>query len=373
FNNDNQSDIVVVNSRGKTISVLLGYGNGTFATDISKSTGKSSPVFIAMGDFNKDNKLDIAVAFQKDDNVGVFMGYGNGSFSEQIVYKLPNRSSPVWLIVHDFSKDNVQDMAVANFNENHVGILLGYGNGTFGDIIIYSTGTNSGPCAIAIGDFNNDNNIDIAVANLHRKTIGIMFGYGNGSFLLQVTYSVGSGALLKSIVVGDMNNDTILDIAASNCGDAKTNIGILYGLGNGTFLVPKLYSTGSNVIVTSIAIADFDNDGRNDVVASNANKNRICILLRDKTEPFGEQVTFSTGNNSNPYAVVVSDFNNDNKLDIAVANSQANNIGIFLGYGNGSFTLLKCYSTGLGSEPSFIVVGDLNKNNQTDLVVTNKG
>ncbi|CAF2184590.1 unnamed protein product [Rotaria magnacalcarata] len=424
FNNDNQSDIVVVNSRGKTISVLLGYGNGTFATDISKSTGKSSPVFIAMGDFNKDNKLDIAVAFQKDDNVGVFMGYGNGSFSEQIVYKLPNRSSPVWLIVHDFNKDNVQDMAVANFNENHVGILLGYGNGTFGDIIIYSTGTNSGPCAIAIGDFNNDNNIDIAVANLHRKTIGIMFGYGNGSFLLQVTYSVGSGALLKSIVVGDMNNDTILDIAASNCGDAKTNIGILYGLGNGTFLVPKLYSTGSNVIVTSIAIADFDNDGRNDVVASNANKNRICILLRDKTEPFGEQVTFSTGNNSNPYAVVVSDFNNDNKLDIAVANSQANNIGIFLGYGNGSFanqykydtgassipiaiatgdfnndkqvdtvvansnknticiflgygngnfTLLKCYSTGLGSEPSFIVVGDLNKNNQTDLVVTNKG
>ncbi|CAM2716606.1 unnamed protein product [Rotaria socialis] len=221
-----------------------------------------------------------------------------------------------------------------------------------------------------------------------------------------------------------MNNDTILDIAASNYGDAKSDIGILYGLGNGTFLAPKLYSTGSNVIVTSIAIADFDNDGRNDVVATNANKNTICILLRDKTEPFGEQVTFSSGNNSNPYAVVVSDFNNDNKLDIAVANSQANNIGIFLGYGNGSFanqykydtgassipiaiatgdfnndkqvdivvansnknticiflgygngnfTLLKCYSTGLGSEPSFIVVGDLNKNNQTDLVVTNKG
>ncbi|CAF1444338.1 unnamed protein product [Rotaria magnacalcarata] len=221
-----------------------------------------------------------------------------------------------------------------------------------------------------------------------------------------------------------MNNDTILDIAASNYGDAKSDIGILYGLGNGTFLAPKLYSTGSNVIVTSIAIADFDNDGRNDVVATNANKNTICILLRDKTEPFGEQVTFSSGNNSNPYAVVVSDFNNDNKLDIAVANSQANNIGIFLGYGNGSFanqykydtgarsipiaiatgdfnndkqvdtvvansnknticiflgygngnfTLLKCYSTGLGSEPSFIFVGDLNKNNQTDLVVTNKG
>ncbi|CAF3425712.1 unnamed protein product [Rotaria socialis] len=221
-----------------------------------------------------------------------------------------------------------------------------------------------------------------------------------------------------------MNNDTILDIAASNYGDAKSDIGILYGLGNGAFLAPKLYSTGSNVIVTSIAIADFDNDGRNDVVATNANKNTICILLRDKTEPFGEQVTFSSGNNSNPYAVVVSDFNNDNKLDIAVANSQANNIGIFLGYGNGSFanqykydtgassipiaiatgdfnndkqvdivvansnknticiflgygngnfTLLKCYSTGLGSEPSFIVVGDLNKNNQTDLVVTNKG
>ncbi|CAF2006083.1 unnamed protein product [Rotaria magnacalcarata] len=424
FNNDNQSDIVVANSRGKTISVLLGYGNGTFATDISKSTGKSSPVFIAMGDFNKDNKLDIAVAFQKDDNVGVFMGYGNGSFSEQIVYKLPNGSSPVWLIVHDFNKDNAQDMAVANSDGNNVGIFLGYGNGTFRNASLYSTGSDSAPCSIAIGDFNGDNRMDIAAANVKDGNIVILFGYNNEIFMLEAAYGVEPGFVLKSIVVDDVNGDTILDIIISGQGSGRNNIGVLYGLNDGTFLIRKSYSTGVTAAALSIAIADFDNDDGKDFVTSNSNNNSISIMLRYKSEPFGEQTTIFTGDNSQPYSVAVSDFDNNDNLDIAVANSKTNNIGIFLGngdgtfidqytidsdlisvpvfiavgefnndekvdmviananknticilkgYGNGSFTVVQCYSTGLGSAPSSVSVGDFNQNNQTDLVVTEEG
>ncbi|CAM2728269.1 unnamed protein product [Rotaria socialis] len=424
FNNDNQSDIVVVNSQGKTISALLGYGNGTFAKDISTSTGNSSPVFIAMGDFNKDNKLDIAVAFQKDDNVGVFMGYGNGSFSQQIVYKLSKGSSPVWLIVHDFNEDNVQDMAVANSGGNNIGIFLGYGDGTFRNASLYSTGNNSAPCSIAIGDFNGDNRMDIAVANVKGGNIVILFGYNNETFMLEVAYGIEPGTVLTSIVVDDVNDDTILDIIISAQGSGSNNIGVFYGLNNGTFLIPQSYSTGVTATALSIAIADFDNDGRKDFVTSNSNNNSISIMLRYKSEPFGTQSTIFTGDNSQPYSVVVSDFDNNGELDIAVANSQANNIGIFLGngdgtfidqyiidselisvpvfiaigefnndekvdmviananknnicilkgYGNGNFTIVQCYSTGLGSEPSSVSVGDFNKNNQTDLVVTNKG
>ncbi|CAM4848780.1 unnamed protein product [Rotaria magnacalcarata] len=352
------------------------------------------------------------------------MGYGNGSFSEQIVYKLPNGSSPVWLIVHDFNKDNAQDMAVANSDGNNVGIFLGYGNGTFRNASLYSTGSDSAPCSIAIGDFNGDNRMDIAAANVKDGNIVILFGYNNEIFMLEAAYGVEPGFVLKSIVVDDVNGDTILDIIISGQGSGRNNIGVLYGLNDGTFLIRKSYSTGVTAAALSIAIADFDNDDGKDFVTSNSNNNSISIMLRYKSEPFGEQTTIFTGDNSQPYSVAVSDFDNNDNLDIAVANSKTNNIGIFLGngdgtfidqftidsdlisvpvfiavgefnndekvdmviananknticilkgYGNGSFTVVQCYSTGLGSAPSSVSVGDFNQNNQTDLVVTEEG
>ncbi|CAF3991230.1 unnamed protein product [Rotaria sordida] len=175
--------------------------------------------------------------------------------------------------------------------------------------------------------------------------------------------------MLMSIVVGDINNDGILDIAISDFGSGKGNIGVLYGLDNGTFLVSKIYSTGINTDPSSIVICDIDNDGRLDFIVSNSNKNNIGIMLRDKSEPLGKQTMFSTGNDSTPYSVVVSHFNDDDHLDIAVANSKTNNIGIFLGYGNGSFAKQETFSTDLYSSPTFIAVEDFNNDKQMDIVV----
>ena len=199
FNNDNLLDIAVANFRSNSISILLGNGNGTFANYRSYSTGSTSPVSIAVGDFNNDTKQDLVVANEKGDNVGVFIGYGNGSFAEQISYAMPNGSSPVWVVVSDFNNDNISDIAVANRDGDNIGILLGYANGTFRNVTMYSTGNNSGPCSIAIGDFNKDNCIDIAVANSGAKNVGIFFGNGDGTFSLQATYSTGS----KSSLAGD--------------------------------------------------------------------------------------------------------------------------------------------------------------------------
>ncbi|CAF1321342.1 unnamed protein product [Rotaria sordida] len=371
FNNDNQLDIAVANSRDQSISLLFGRGNGSFAPYISQETIYSSPVSIAVGDFNNDRKQDIVVAIEDTNTIGIFIGHGNGSFKEQISYEMPDESSPVWVVVGDFNNDNVQDIAVANFNGHNIGILLGYGDGAFRNVTLYSTGNNSGPCSIAIGDFNKDNWMDIAVANKHTQNVGIFFGYDNGSFSSQTTYMTDSGSMLMSIVVGDINNDGILDIAISDFGSGKGNIGVLYGLDNGTFLVSKIYSTGINTDPSSIAICDIDNDGRLDFIVSNSNKNNIGIMLRDKSEPLGKQTMFSTDNGSSPYAVVVSHFNDDDHLDIAVANSKTNNIGIFLGYGNGSFANQEIYSTGIYSSPKFIAVGDLNNDKQMDIIVAN--
>jgi hypothetical protein len=69
---------------------------------------------------------------------------------------------------------------------------------------------------LAAGDFDNNKQVDIVVADSGVNKVGIFLGYGNGSFSNQMTYSTGSYPL--SVAVGDFNNDTKLDIVVANFG-----------------------------------------------------------------------------------------------------------------------------------------------------------
>lgn len=88
---------------------------------------------------------------------------------------------------------------------------------------------------------------------------------------------------------------------------------------------------------------------------------------------FTEQTTYSTDDKSSPVSIALADFNDDKQLDIVVANSKSNNIGIFLGYKNDTFGSILTYSTEESSEPSHVAVADLNRDNQIDIVVTDMG
>jgi hypothetical protein len=118
------------------VSVLIGYGNGSFADQITYNTG-NQPLSIAIGDLNNDTRLDIVVANYGSDNMGVFLGYGNGSFSNQTTYLTGPSSFPYSVAVGDFNNDTRLDIVVANYATNNLGVLLGYGNGTFASMISF--------------------------------------------------------------------------------------------------------------------------------------------------------------------------------------------------------------------------------------------
>ena len=135
--------------------------------------------------------MDIAVANRGTNSVGVLLGYGDGNFSSQMIYSTGVRSSPLSVTAGDFNNDSRLDIAVANGGTNNVGVLLAYGDGTFASQMTYSTGSNSQPSCVAVGDFNNDSRLDIAVVNNGTSTVGILIGYGDGTFRDQMTFPLG--------------------------------------------------------------------------------------------------------------------------------------------------------------------------------------
>ena len=121
---------------------------------------------------------------------------------------------PRSVAVGDFNNDDSLDIVVANYATDNIAVFLGYGNGTFASSQLYPTGSHSSPYMVAVGDFNNDSKLDITVANFGTNCIGLFLGFGNGSFAHQMTISTESSRP-RWIFIDDVNNDSISDIILS--------------------------------------------------------------------------------------------------------------------------------------------------------------
>jgi hypothetical protein len=307
------------------VSVLLGYGNGSFANQMTYSTG-SYPASVVVSDMNNDTRLDIVVVNANNDSISVLLGYGNGSFANQMIYS--TGSFPVSVAVGDFNNDTQLDVVVTNTDENTISIYLGHSNYVFVSKTMLTTANSFRPRSIVIGDFNNDDQMDISIANSGADNIGIFLGYGNLSFANQTIYSTGLHSSPYSIAVGDFNNDTQLDIVVANYG--SDNVGIFLGYGNGSFKNQTTYSTSSGASPCSVAADDFNNDTILDIVVAYQDSNNLGVLLGHGNGTFANVILFSLGYGSRPFSVAVGDFNDDKKLDIAVANDGTDSLNILL-------------------------------------------
>jgi hypothetical protein len=269
-------------------------------------------------------------------------------------------SVPYSVVTADFNKDEKLDLAAANINSDTVSVLLGNGDGTFQAHVDYATG--SGADAVAVGDLNGDGRLDLIVANNYSGTVSILLGNGDGTFQPQVTYATGSEP--DSVAVGDFNRDGRLDLAVANYHNSGT-VSILLGNGDGTFQPQVTYATRSQP--TSVAVGDFNGDGKLDVVTANYYSGTVSILLGNGDGTFQAHVDYATG--SAAEAVAIGDFNGDGKLDVVTANyNNSGTVSILLGNGDGTFQAHVDYATGSGADA--VAIGDLNGDGKLDLAVT---
>jgi hypothetical protein len=350
----------------------LGYGNGSFAKQMTFSTGtNSAPWSTVAGDFNKDGKLDLAVVNSGASNVGVLYGCGNGTFGNLQTYSTGIGSQPTSVQVADLNNDNQLDIIVGDETLNRVGVFFGYSDGTFASVSTVSLEQGSYTYSLAVGDFNRDNRLDFAVADFDNNNIGIFLASGSEPFGGQTTYFIGEGFRPSSVAVGHFNDDNQLDIAITNSG--TDNIGILFGYGNRTFSNITTYSTGTGSHPMSLAVGDFNNDSRTDIVVANSETNAIVVFIGHDNGSFSSSIPYYMGLAAQSVSIAVGDFNKDHRLDIAVVNYGTNNVCLLFGRGNGTFTNETWYALGYNSEPTWVVAKDLNNDDRDDIAITTYG
>jgi hypothetical protein len=372
FNNDNRLDIVVANFGTNNIGIFLGNGNGTFENQTTFSTGSgSAPVAVVVGDLNNNNCLDIVVANFYGQNVGIFFGYNNGTFASQITLSTGELSYPAFVTLSDLNNDFLLDILAPRIDRDSLSIFLGIGNGSFLSEVPFYTGYQSAPAYVAVGDLNNDSFLDIVVGNSNVNFISIFPGSGVGAFGSLIVHRIASDATQNFVAIADLNGDKQLDVILANY-DGNF-IAALFGYDALDFGSPMEFPTSYAVLSSSVSIGDFNRDNRLDIAVSDFGTSDIDIYFRDENGTFLIKRSLSTGENSYPQMVASADLNNDNILDIAVVNTGTDDLGVFLGYGNGSFQSIMTYSTGSQSQPYSLAIGDFNNDNRSDFAVANYG
>ncbi|CAF1288055.1 unnamed protein product [Adineta steineri] len=138
------------------------------------------------------------------------------------------------------------------------------------------------------------------------------------------------------------------------------------------FKIQQKYSTGSNSSPVFVLLTDINDDNRPDIIVANNYANNVGVFFNVQGSYFREQVTYSTEPASGPQYISVVDVNDDNKPDIIVANYGKNNVGVLLNKGFVQFHTIKLYGTGPNTYPSGVAVVDINTDKKPDIIVTNR-
>ena len=331
-----------------------------FAPASNFSSGVSAPLYVAVGDFNRDGLSDLVVTCGFN-TFSILLGQNPpGTFGSPVIYTIDFYVERQ-IGVADFNGDGIQDLAVVGGGmvvPSTLAVLFGNGDGTFGAPAYFSTVMNGSGISLALGDLNNDANLDVFLGG-NGASIDLL-GSSTGSFQEGQLQSVpGFG-----VTLGDFNHDGNLDVAATS-GPYTQGISVLLGNGDSTFQPSVSYDGGLEPL--GITTGDFNRDGNLDLAVAAYNSSSVVVLLGNGDGTFATGRKWPVGNS--PGAVVTADFNRDGLADIAAADYGQGGVSLLLGKGNGTFPRQSFFQT--GRNPTFLATSDFNRDGSIDLVVPN--
>ena len=305
----------------------------------------TNPRAIAVGDFNEDGLPDVVTANVNSSNVSLMLGNSAGTLA-------PAPGSPF-----------------PTFTASH------------------STNIETHPQGIAVADFNNDGHLDVVTVNPSffqgiGGGVSVLFGNGAGGFTVAPGSPLPGGFKPTSVAVGDFNEDGNADLAITNTvfltDTFQNEVEILLGRADGRFdhgttiLDRELpYHRPLNPFWAgpprSITVSDFNDDGNADLVFVTSGTNDVSVWLGDGAGAFAAAPNSPIPIGRFVESVAVGDFDEDARLDLAVIGS--NSVSVLLGRGAGSFAPATGSPLALSGSTSEAAVGDFNADGHADLAI----
>jgi FG-GAP-like repeat len=297
--------------------------------------------------------------------------------SDEMVIPVGKGPGPVMLA--DVNHDGHMDISVANVESETLSVLLGDGKGHFVAAPGAPIATGKAPNDIAVGDFNGDGNLDLVIANTGTPYLTILLGDGKGGFRPSAhsPFKTPSEPHVHGVAVGDFNGDGKLDVVTDSWGNNQ--ILMFAGDGAGNLNLPgKTFDVGKRPY-ERLRTADFNKDGKMDVVTTDLDQNAVTILLGDGHGGFREASGSPFAAGAAPWAVAIDDVNKDGNLDLAVIpyapdvkDPKQVGMTVLLGDGKGGFRTMRGSPFSLAGcgGPQLVAVGDLNGDGLRDVVVS---
>lgn len=234
---------------------------------------------------------------------------------------------------------------------------------SFEPVVTYPSG-GAIPLGLALGDVTGDGHLDAVVTNMSGLSLGVLPGLGDGTFGPAVTYPAWTGNGPQALQLADMNQDGRLDaVVASTAG-----VGVLLNLGAGVFGPVTSYPGLMTGNPQAMGLADLNQDGRPDVVTVHNATGAAAVRLNQGAGLLGAASSYVIGAGTSPTTLALGDITGDGLPDLVAATSSTGSTFIILpGTGTGGLGPTPAQQLSSGS-CAWLTLGDANVDGRLDIV-----
>jgi FG-GAP-like repeat/Bacterial Ig-like domain len=316
------------------------------------------PNQVLVADLDLDDELDLITVNTLGGSLSVLLGRGDGTFGESQNHATGR--TPYAAAVGRFTDDAYPDLVTTEIATSSLAIFVNDGHGSFGEATRMEIA--QGPVALAVGRLDGDDFDDLVTVAITPGELWVYRSRGDGTFDPGVAYR-SQATMPRSVIIADLDGDGSNDLASAN--DGSANVAVFLNRGDGTFADARLYPVQAGP--QSIHAADLDGDGALDLATANDESSTVSVLKNrgDGTfEPAGDHPV------QHPMRVSSGDIDGDGRIDLIVAERASNSVAVLLNRGDGRFQPPFRFPVS-GKQVTSLTTGDFNRDGREDIVTSN--